>query len=162
VGIRVGTGVLAAVVVGTALGATARALMALVSLAAGGSSSFSWSGTAFILGLYALVMVPGGAVAGLTTHRLRWLLPVAGALFLCAPAIGVASAEVGSTAGFGALQWLGVGAAGTAVFATIGLLPLLTVRLADRWLGRRRGSLIPGAEGPATPPRASSPVPGTR
>jgi hypothetical protein len=146
VGSRFGAGVLAALVVGTALGAVSRALMALVSLAAGGSSSFSWSGTAFILGLYALVMVPGGAVAGLTTHRLRWLLPIAGALFLCVPAIGVASEEIGGTASFGAIQWLGVGAAGAAVFATIGLLPLLTVRLADRWLGRRRGALVPDPE----------------
>jgi hypothetical protein len=43
---------------------------------------------------------------------------------------------------FGAVHWLGVGATGAAVFATIGLLPLLTVRLADRWLGRRRGGLV--------------------
>jgi hypothetical protein len=115
------------------------------AVAAGKESSFSWSGTASILGLYVLVMVPGGAVAGLTTRRLRWLLPGAGALFLCGPAIGVASEEVGGTGGFGALQWLGVGAAGAAVFATIGLLPLLTVRLADRWLGRRRAVLTGSA-----------------
>jgi hypothetical protein len=145
VGSRTGAGVLAALVAGTALGAVSRALMALVTVAAGKESSFSWSGTASILGLYVLVMVPGGAVAGLTTRRLRWLLPGAGALFLCGPAIGVASEEVGGTGGFGALQWLGVGAAGAAVFATIGLLPLLTVRLADRWPGRRRAVLTGSA-----------------
>ncbi|MGY1636645.1 hypothetical protein ACI78V_08315 [Geodermatophilus sp. SYSU D00742] len=137
---RAGLGVLAALVAGVVLGAVSRALMALVTLAGGGSPSFSWSGTAFILLLYAAVAVPGGLVAGLTTHRLRWLLPAAGALFLCVPAVGVASAEIGSTAGFGAAQWLGTVAAGAAVFGTIALLPLLTVRLADTWLGRRRAT----------------------
>jgi hypothetical protein len=149
VGIRLGAGVLAAVVVGGVLGAVSRGLMALVALAAGGTSSFSWSGTAGILLIYVLVMLPAGAVAGLTTHRLRWLLPVGGALFLCVPALGVASEEIGSTAGFTAGQWLGVGAAGAAIFATVGLLPWLTVRLTDRWLRRRRGASVAAAEEPA-------------
>jgi hypothetical protein len=146
---RIGLGVLAALVAGAVLGAVSRGLMALVTLAGGGSPSFSWSGTAFILLLYVVVAVPGGLVAGLTTHRLRWLLPTAGAVFLCVPAVGVASAEIGSTAGFGAAQWLGTVAAGAAVFGTIALLPMLTVRLADTWLGRRRV---------AVPARAAQPV----
>ncbi|GAB3356939.1 hypothetical protein [Modestobacter lapidis] len=146
-GIRIVVGALAALAAGMALGAVSRGLMALVTVASGGENSFSWSGTAFILVLYVLVMVPGGVVAGVTTKRRRWLLPVAGALFLCLPAIGVAAEEVGSTVGFGPLQWLGVGITGTAVFATIAALPLLTVRLTDRWLGRR--SAGPGLPAPA-------------
>ena len=134
---RAGAGVLAAVVVGAVLGAVSRGFMALVSLASSGSSTFSWSGTSFIVVIYVLVMVPGGIVAGLTTRSARWLLPAAGALFLCLPAVGVARAEVGATTGFDALDWLGVGAAGAAVFATIGLLPWFTVRLTDRWVDRR-------------------------
>ncbi|MGY1663895.1 hypothetical protein ACI78Q_21915 [Geodermatophilus sp. SYSU D00705] len=134
----IGFGVLAAVVAGVVLGAVSRGLMALVTLAGGGSPSFSWSGTVFILLLYVLVAAPGGLVAGLTTSWLRWLLPVAGAVFLCVPAVGVAGEEIGSTVGFSAAQWLGTAAAGAAVFATIALLPLLTVRLADTWLGRHR------------------------
>ncbi|MGY1632200.1 hypothetical protein ACI784_10910 [Geodermatophilus sp. SYSU D01186] len=141
----IGFGVLAAVVAGVVLGAVSRGLMALVTLAGGGSPSFSWSGTVFILLLYVAVAVPGGLVAGLTTSRLRWLLPVAGALFLCVPAVGVAGEEIGSTVGFGAAQWLGTAAAGAAVFATIALLPLLTVRLADAWLGRR-GTTTPAPQ----------------
>jgi hypothetical protein len=129
---RLGAGVAAAVVVGTGLGAVARLLMALVALSADGSSTFSWSGTTFILLIFVLAMVPGAAVAALTRHRLRWLLPGAGALFLCVPAIGVAGAEVGATAGFDAGQWSGVAIAGLGVFATIALLPVLTVRLTDR------------------------------
>src|SRR3954452_9626250 len=138
-------GALAALVAGAAVGAVARVLMALVSLAADGSTTFSWTGTSFILLIYVLAMLPGGVVAGLTTRRLRWALPIAGALFLCLPAVGVASAEVGGTATFSALQWIGVGTAGAGVFLTIAVLPLLTVALADRWLGRR------GSAGPAGP-----------
>jgi hypothetical protein len=145
-GIKVGAGVLAAVVAGAALGAVSRGLMALVALVADGSSSFTWTGSAAILLIYAAAMVPGGAVAGLTVQGVRWVLPVAGALFLCGPAIGVASEEIGSTVDFDALQWLGVGAAGVAVFATIGLAPLVTVRLVDRWLGRREPLAGPIAE----------------
>src|SRR4051794_37936635 len=142
-GIRLGAGVLAAVGVGTLFGAVSRGLMALVALAADGSSSFTWVGSSFVLLIYAAAMVPGGAVAGLTARSWRWVLPVAGGLFLCVPAIGVASEEIGSTVDFGALQWLGVGAAGVAVFATIGLAPLFTVVLTDRWLGRREVAAPP-------------------
>jgi hypothetical protein len=137
VGIKLVAGALAALVAGTALGAVARGLMTLMALAAGDVASFSWGGTSFILLLFVLVMVPGAVVAGFSTHRARWLLPAAGAVFLCVPAVGVAGAEIGGTAGFGAGQWLGVGAGTVALFGTIALLPLVTVRLTDRWLGRR-------------------------
>jgi hypothetical protein len=149
-GIRIGAGVLAAVVVGAVLGAASRALMGLISVVATGSSSFSWSGSAFILLLYAAVMLPGGVVAGLTARGLRWVLPVAGALFLCVPAIGVSGEEIGSTVGFDAFEWFAVGAASVAIFLTIGLAPLLTVRLTDRLLGRRRG-VVPTGESPRLP-----------
>jgi hypothetical protein len=149
-------GALAALVAGVAAGAVARVLMALVSLAAEGSTSFSWTGTSFILLIYVLAMLPGGVVAGVTTRRLRWVLPIAGALFLCLPAVGVASAEVDGTGTFSALQWIGVATAGAGVFLTIAVLPLLTVRLADRWLGRR-GS--PAREASAAPGPVAAPAP---
>jgi hypothetical protein len=136
-GIRIGVGLLASVVVGAALGVVSRGLMALVALAADGSSSFTLLGSTFVVLIYVAAMAPGGAVAGFTARDWRWVLPVAGALFLCVPAIGVASQEIGSTVDFGPFQWLGVGAAGVGIFATIGLAPLLVVRLADQWLGRR-------------------------
>ncbi|WP_369131765.1 hypothetical protein [Modestobacter sp. I12A-02662] len=145
--VRLGAGVAAAVLAGTALGAASRLLMALVALASGGPSSFTVSGTFSIVLIYVLAMVPGGAVAGLTTHRARWLLPVAGALFLCVPAVGVAGAEIGATTGFGPAQWLGVGAGTAAVFVTIALVPVVTVRLADRWLGRRGAVDSPASTG---------------
>ena len=144
--IRIGLGALAALVVGALLGATSRGLMALVTLAAGKEISFSWSGTAFIVMLYVAVMIPAGVVAGLTTHWSRWLLPTAGALFLCVPAIGIGSVELGATADFSVAQWLGVGTAAAGIFGTVVLLPLLTVRLADHWLGRRPAPPQPRAD----------------
>lgn len=140
---RAVSGVLAAVAAGVALGGAARALMTAVTLAAGSTPSFTWAGTAFVVGLYAAVMVPAGLVAGLTTRRLRWLLPVGGAVFLAVPAAGTAADDLGSTVGFGAVQWLGVGAGVVALFATIAVLPVLTVRLADRFTGRRRAVADP-------------------
>jgi hypothetical protein len=152
--VRLGAGLAAAVLAGAALGAASRVFMALVGLASGGSSSFTVSGTFFILLIYVLAMVPGGAVAGLTTHRARWLLPVGGALFLCVPAVGVAGAEIGATAGFGPAQWLGVGAGSAAIFLLIALAPVATVRLTDRWLGRRGGAVPePATSSPAAAAR---------
>ncbi len=151
--VRLGAGLAAAVVAGAALGAASRALMALVGVASGASSSFTASGTFFILLVYVLAMVPGGVVAGLTTHRARWLLPVAGALFLCVPAVGVAGAEIGATTGFGPAQWLGVGAGGAAIFVLIAVAPVATVRLADRLLGRRGAVPQAAAGSPSTAAR---------
>jgi hypothetical protein len=127
----------AAVVAGAVLGALSRALMALITLIAGGQPSFSFAGTGFVLALYAAVVLPGALLAALTVHRARWLLLGAGAVFLCVPAIGVAQEEVTGTELFDAVQWIGVGSAGLAIFATVAVLPVLTVRLVDGWLGRR-------------------------
>ena len=135
-GRKLAAGVLAALVAGVCLGSLARGLMALLALVAEGSSTFSWSGSSFILIVFVLVMLPGGVVAGLTARRWRWLLPVAGAAFLCVPAVGVAQTDIGATTDLGPGQWLGVAAGAVGIFGAIGLLPLLTVRLADRWLGR--------------------------
>src|SRR4051794_31249102 len=124
VGIKLAAGVLAALVAGTALGAVARGLMTLVALAAGDVASFSWGGTSFILLLFVLVMVPGAVVAGFSTHRARWLLPAAGAVFLCVPAVGVAGAEIGGAAGVRAAPVLRVGGRTPAPLRASAPLPL--------------------------------------
>jgi hypothetical protein len=124
--------VLAAVVAGVVIGAVARVLMRMVILAAGAEAGFSWGGSLGICLTFAAAMMPGALVASLVSGRARWVLPVAGALFLCVPAVGIAAEEVGNTAGFSTASWLGVGAAGLGVFATIAMLPIVTVRLVDR------------------------------
>jgi hypothetical protein len=85
-----------------------------------------------------LAALVAGTALGAVARGLMTLVALAtGAVFLCVPAVGVAGAEIGGTAGFDAVQWLGVGAGTVALFGTIALLPLVTVRLTDRWLGRR-------------------------
>jgi hypothetical protein len=54
-------------------------------------------------------------------------------VFLFFPALGVASDEVGSTAGLSGVRWVFLAIASLAVFATIVVVPLVTVGLADRW-----------------------------
>jgi hypothetical protein len=129
---KVAGALVAAAVAGLVIGVVARALMRLVTLAADGDAGFTWDGTASICLIYAAAMVPGALLTAFMVHPARWSLPIAGSLFLCLPAVGVASEEVGGTAGFSTLQWLGVGAGGLAVFATLAVLPIVTVRLVDR------------------------------
>jgi hypothetical protein len=76
-------------------------------------------------------------VAGLTTHRLRWLAPIAGAVFLCVPAVAIAAADLGETGDLSAAQWVGIGAATVCIFGVIAASPVATVRLVDRFAGRR-------------------------
>ena len=134
---NVALGLAAAVVVGAVVGALARLLMRLVTLAAGHEAAFTWGATLGIMLVFVIAMVPGGVVAALTTRRLRWLAPVAGAALLCVPAVAIASADLGETDGLSAQQWVGVGAATVAIFGLIALAPIATVRLADRFVGRR-------------------------
>jgi hypothetical protein len=132
----VALGVVAAVVAGAVVGALARALMRLVTLAAGHETAFSWGATLGIMLVFVIAMVPGGVVAALTTHRLRWLAPIAGAVLLCVPAAAIASGDLGETGGLSVVQWIGVGLATLLIFGLIAVAPVATVRLADRFSGR--------------------------
>jgi hypothetical protein len=91
-----------------------------------------------ILLVYAVAMLPGALLAAMWSHRRRWLLLAAGAVFLCVPAVGIASDELGDTSAFSTAQWTGVIAASVGVFLTIAVAPVVTLRLVDRLLGRRR------------------------
>ncbi len=83
--------------------------------------------------IYAVAMIPCGVVAALTTRWWRWLVAAAGSLFLCFPAVGVASEEIGSTDGLSLWRWVLLVITSLAVFATIAIAPLVTVALVDRW-----------------------------
>jgi hypothetical protein len=129
----VSSALLACLVAGLVVGGVARVLMRLVSLAAGDDSGFSVGGTIAIMLAYATFMLPGALAPG----RARTVLLVLGALVLCVPAASIAGQEVDGTAGLSALQWAGVLVAGAAIFATIGVLPVVTKRVAEglrsRW-----------------------------
>lgn len=147
---RLGCGVLAAVVAGVVVGAVARVLMRLTTAAAGGDPGFSWSGSAGIVTLYALAMIPGACAAAATRRRIAAVLLAAGALFLCVPAVGVASEEVGDIGHLGVGPTAAVVVSGAAVFATLGVLPLVTLRLTSRFTAGWRPDRPPVAR-PATP-----------
>lgn len=134
----IGVGLLAAVIAGVTVGSISRVLMRLVTLAADHRGAWSWSGTAFILALFTVVMIPAGVAAASTTRRARWLVAVAGAAVLVPPAIGVASEEIGEIGGLSPLRWIALVVTSAAVFATIVVAPIVTVRVADHLSAPRR------------------------
>ena len=130
---RVGVGLSAAVVAGVAAGLVARLMMRLAAVAVGEVGHFSLAGTAGILAAFVVVTVPGAVLASLVRRRGRSALLVAGALFLCVPATGVAGSDLGGLVGLSGVQWAGVGLATVGVYAAILLLPVLALRLIARW-----------------------------
>jgi hypothetical protein len=139
----VGVGLLTALITGLVLGAVARSAMAVLALAGTGRSTVTAGGSLFIVLVYAVAALPGALAAALTARRWRWAPAVAGALLLTVPAIGVGSEEVGGMGGLGAGRLVVAVAAGLVVLATVALLPLVTVRLAERLSSGRRIDAAP-------------------
>ena len=120
-----------AATVAIALGGVARVLMRLVTVAAGHVPGFSWSGTAGILAVFFVAAVPGCLVAAFARRR-RWVVLAVGSALLCIPATGVASEELGDTSTLSTPQWVGVGAASLALYATVLALPVVALAILDR------------------------------
>ena len=116
-------------------GLVARILMRAVTLSAGHDGEFTLVGSFFIVLIYAVAMIPGAVVAAFTTRWWRWLVAAGGSLFLCFPAVGVASEEIGSTDGLSILRWVLLVITSLAVFATIAIVPVVTIALVN---SRRR------------------------
>ena len=132
----VGVGFGAAIVSGFAVGVIARMLMRVVTISADHAGEFTLTGSIFIPLIYAVAMIPGAIAAAFTTRWWRWLVVGAGSVFLCFPAVGVASEEIGSTVGLSGLRWVFLVATSVLVFASIAVVAVVTVRLVDRFLGR--------------------------
>jgi hypothetical protein len=132
----VGVGLGGAIVGGAAVGVIARFLMRAVTMSAGHEGDFTLGGSFFIPLIYAVAMIPGAIVAAFTVRWWRWLVLGAGSVFLCLPAVGVASEEIGNTDALSSLGWVSLIATSVLVFATIPLVALVTARLVDRWRGR--------------------------
>ncbi len=124
---------IAALIGGFTVGVVARLLMRAVTVSADHEGKFTLGGSVFIALIYGVAMIPFGVVAALTTRWWRWLVAAGGCIFLCLPAVGVASEEIGSTAGLSAPRWVLLAITSLAVFATIAIAPLVTVMLVDRW-----------------------------
>ncbi|HEU4513732.1 MAG TPA: hypothetical protein VFR87_11565 [Nocardioidaceae bacterium] len=130
---KVGLGLAAAVVAGAAMGLVARLMMRLASVAAGEPGHFSLAGTAGILMVFVVVVVPGGVVASLVRRRGRSSLLWLGALLLCVPTTGVARVDLGGLVGLSPAQWVGVGLATLGVYVAVLALPVVTLRILARW-----------------------------
>ena len=126
---RVALGVAAAVGAGAVLGATARLMMRLATLATGREAEFSLGGTVGILLIFVLAALPGAVVASLVRRRGRSVLLVICAVLLCVPATGVAGTDLGELEGLSGVEWTGVVMATAGVYAAILALPVLTLRL---------------------------------
>lgn len=126
---KIGVGVGAGVAAGLVAGLLARLMMRLATVAGDGGTSFSLAGTAGIVAVFVVAAVPGAVLASLVAHRWRAALLVVGSLFLCLPATGVASEDLGHLSGLSALQWVGVGLATLGVYAAILAMPWMALRL---------------------------------
>jgi hypothetical protein len=133
----VGVGVIGALVGGVTVGVIARLLMRAVTVSADHAGEFTLSGTIFIPLIYVVAMIPGAIVAAVTTRWWRWVVVAAGSAFLCLPAVGVASEEIGNTDGLSAVRWVLLVIASTLVFATIAVVAFVTVHTVDRLCHRR-------------------------
>jgi hypothetical protein len=124
------------------LGGVARVLMRLVTVAAGHVPGFSWPGTAGILAVFFVAALPGTLAAAFVRRR-RWMGLAVGSALLCIPATGVASEELGDTTTLTWAQWLGVGSASLALYATVLALPVVALALLDRLSSRDAGGRAP-------------------
>jgi len=129
---RAFVGVGAALLAGVLMGAVARLMMRLVTLATGRPGEFSVGGTAGILLVFVVPMVPGALLAALWRGRGRSLLLLAGTALLLVGATGVAVSDVGDVSGLSAGRWVALAAAGLGVYAAVVALPLLILRLIRR------------------------------
>jgi general stress protein CsbA len=134
----VGVGAAAACIAGVVVGFVARVLMRTVTLSTGAEREFTIGGTLAIIFIYVVAMIPGAVVAAYTTRWWRWIGVAAGSVFLIFPAIGVASEEIGSTEGLSKWRWILLILTSALVFATIAVVPIVAVRLVDRFLVSRR------------------------
>lgn len=120
-----------AALVGGLIGAVlTRMLMRVIMVVAGGATTFTWSGLAFIATFYVVVLTPG-AVA-LAWSRGRWPLFVfgAGALAIPVQAAGIATTDLEAVGPLSAGQWVGLSVLLLGMAAVYALQAMIAYRLA--------------------------------
>ena len=128
----------AAAVLGAVVGAAlTRALMRAIIVAADGTPTFTWTGTAFIAIFYAVFLTPG-AVA-LAWSRARWPLFLfgAGAVAIPVQAIGIATTDLADVGPFSAGQWTAL------VVLFVGMAAAYTVQAVIAYRVARGGARHP-------------------
>ncbi len=132
---RIGVGVAAGVATGIVAGLVARLMMRLATVAGGGDTGFTLTGTAMIVTMFVVAAVPGSVLAALRTRRGRCALLVVGSLLLCLSATGIAITDLGQLPSLSTPQWLGVALSTLGVYVAILTMPLVALRVVA--LGRR-------------------------
>ena len=135
VAMRIGLGLVVAVVAGVLDGGMARLLMRGVALATEQVPSFSVEGTLGIMLIFSITAVPLGVTAKLTSRRgTRFAAGAVGTLMLGFFTTSIGVQEVTNANGLTALHQLGLGACVAGLAAVVLLQPWVILRLVNgRW-----------------------------
>jgi len=101
----VGRGVAAALLAGLVGAALTRGVMRLVMLVAGGTTTFSWTGTAFIALFYVVFLTPGAIALAWSRGRWPLVLFVVGAVAIPVQAAGIATTDLEAVGPFSTEEW---------------------------------------------------------
>ena len=133
VAIRVGLGLVVAVVAGVVDGGVARLLMRGVALATEEVPAFTLEATAGIMLVFAITAVPLAVTAELTSRRpVRFAAGAVGTLMLGFSATTIGVQEVANADGLSPLRLLALGACVAGLAAVVLLQPWVVLRLVKR------------------------------
>ena len=132
----VASGVAAAAVAAVVCAVAARLFMRLVAIAAGLDQEFTLGGSLFIVVFFTIFMLPVAVVAAFTTRRWRLLLAATIGAFVLVNGIRMGLAELDKSDDVGVAAVL----ASLGAVASVVALPVLAVRLADRFMGRQEAA----------------------
>lgn len=125
-------GVGAALLSGIAAGLVARGLMRLAALAVGADTAFSVEGTAMILLVFGVLMIPGAVARAFAARRTAVVLLALGAVAVAFGAVSTAVQDLSErTLTTSGAAWVAVIGVGFAV--AIAGLAVLAWRIAARW-----------------------------
>lgn len=133
---RIGAAAAAGLAVGLLLGLVARMFMRVVALASATPTGFSVAGTLAICLVFVVSVLPGAVVAAWTGGRVRWVLPMLGALLLGVVAADEVARDLSGLSLFTTTRQVVAVAGAAGIFAAIAALPVVTLRVVDRALSR--------------------------
>lgn len=133
----VGRGTAAAVVWGVVAGALMRLLMRAANLATGGETGFSVLGTAMILAVFVVLLLPGGIALALSRGRWPWAVLLAGTAALAAQAVNIGMQDLEGRF-FTTREWLLVTLVAVAMAAVLAGQAAMVARTARRGSGTAR------------------------
>jgi hypothetical protein len=120
-----------------------RLMMRAISHLSHEPTEFSWGGTAGIVLLYVLAVLPGALVAAFTTRRWRWLVMAGPTLMLALSGAAIASTVIEDAPdGLGTADWIGMWFGTAFIVGMVLTQAALVVRQVDHSLGRTRARRV--------------------